>query len=133
MEEVVKQGVKQGFTTSPATVYGVLVGFAMVIILGMGFFVYFMYKKNELNRVEANKERKEREEATNNRFRQVHENYSNLQKEYIEVLTNVVQANTLSNNELVAELKSHRELTQKTLYGIEEIRASVNFVKDKLS
>ncbi len=113
--------VKQAFNLSPATVYGMLVAVLILILLGAGWFfksIYTDFKKTRVQEKEAQQrkeekeaqQRKEEKEATNLRFRELHENNASLQKEYIEVLTNVVHANTTASNELVAELRSHREI-----------------------
>lgn len=101
--------VDQAFNIAPHNVYGYLIAILVAILIVAGWFFKNIYVDMKKTRATEAEERRQEREATEKRFKDLSDANASLQKESIEVLTNVVGANTQSNNELVVELRNSRE------------------------
>lgn len=112
-----EEAIKQSFNTSPDTVFGILVGILVLILVSAGIFLRSLYTDFKKTRAEERLIEAEEKKVTNARFRELHETNNALQRENQKVLFEVVQANTASNLALVQELASHREIGSKIAEG----------------
>lgn len=124
--------IRQSFNTSPDTVFGLFIAVLLLIIVSTAIFLKSLYTDYKETREEERKAEEKKEEQTNSRLRELHESNLALQREAQKMLVEVVQANTSSSQELVNELRMHREVGQKLADGASQAMSNAKLENQQI-